>query len=38
LEEHAEKLQGTVKELEKENYYLERKDKVLRGFVGNYQS
>ncbi len=37
MKEHTRRLQGTVEELEKRNYYLEREDRVLRGFVGNYQ-
>jgi len=38
LEEYAEKLQKTVKELERENYYLGREDRILKGLVRNYQS
>jgi len=37
LEEHAEKLQGTVKELGRKNYYLGRKDRVLKRLVRDYQ-
>ena len=37
LEEYTEKLQGTVEELGKENYYLEREGKVLKGLVEDYQ-
>ena len=34
LEEHARKLQGTVEELGRKNYYLGREGRVLRGLVG----
>ena len=37
LKEYTEKLQGTVEELGKENYYLEREGKVLKGLVEDYQ-
>ncbi len=37
LEEHARRLQETVKELEEKNYYLKREDRILRGLIGNYQ-
>ncbi len=37
LEEHTRRLQGTVKELGRKNYYLEQEDRVLRGLVGNYE-
>src|SRR6266498_2953564 len=37
LEEHTGKLQGTVKELERRNYYLGQEGRVLRGLVGDYQ-
>ena len=37
LEEHARKLQGTVEELGRKNYYLEREGRVLRGLVENYE-
>src|SRR6266498_4602915 len=37
LEEHARKLQGTVEELGRKNYYLGREDRILRGLVGDYQ-
>ncbi len=37
MDEYAKKLQETVKKLGRENYYLERKGKVLRRFVRNYQ-
>ncbi len=37
LDEHASKLQGTVEELRKKNYYLGREGRVLRRLVGNYQ-
>ena len=36
LEEYAEKLQGIVKELKRENYYLRKESRVLKGLVGNY--
>src|SRR6266545_7644152 len=37
LEEHARKLQGTVEELGRKNYYLEREGRELRGLVGDYE-
>jgi len=37
LKKYVEKLQETVEELERKNYYLGRKDRVLRGLVGDYQ-
>src|SRR6266542_2107885 len=37
LEEYARKLQGTVKELGRRNYDLEREGRVLKGLVGDYQ-
>src|SRR6266540_3666293 len=37
LEEHARKLQGTIEELGRRNYDLEREGRVLRGLVGDYQ-
>src|SRR6266498_1620305 len=37
LDEHARRLQGTVKELERKNYYLGREGRVLRRLVGDYQ-
>jgi len=37
LEEHARKLQGTVEELGRKNYYLGREGRVLRGLVGDYE-
>ena len=37
LDEHARRLQGTVEELERKNYYLGREDKVLRELVGEYE-
>ncbi len=37
LKEHSNRLQGTVEELEGKNYYLKKKGRVLRGFVGDYQ-
>ena len=37
MEEHTRRLQGTVEELRRKNYYLEQEDRVLRGFVGNYE-
>jgi len=36
LEEHVEKLQGTVEDLRRENYYLEKKGRVLKGLVEDY--
>src|SRR6266511_4369730 len=36
LDEHARRLQGTVEELGRKNYYLEKEDRVLRGLVGDY--
>ncbi len=37
LKEHTEKLQRTVKELRRKNYYLGQEDRVLRGLVRDYQ-
>src|SRR6266542_3956503 len=37
LEEHIRRLQETVEELRKKNYYLEQEGRVLRGLVGNYE-
>ena len=37
MEEHAEKLQETVKELRRENYYLGREGRILKGLIGDYQ-
>src|SRR6266508_1885461 len=37
LEKYTGRLQETVEELGRRNYYLEQKDRVLRGLVGNYQ-
>src|SRR6266536_5183457 len=37
LEKHARKLQGTVEELGRKNYYLGREGRVLRGLVGDYE-
>src|SRR6266498_714863 len=37
LDEHARRLQGTVEELERKNYYLGREGRVLRRLVGDYQ-
>ncbi len=37
LEEHTGRLQGTVKELKKRNYYLRQEGRVLRGLVEDYQ-
>ena len=37
LEEYTEKLQRTVENLGRENYDLERKSRILRGLVGDYQ-
>ncbi len=37
LDEHARRLQETVKELERKNYYLGRKSKVLKGLVEDYE-
>src|SRR6266540_6490661 len=37
LEEYARKLQGTIEELGRRNYDLEREGRVLRGLVGDYQ-
>ncbi len=38
LEEHIERLQETVKELKRRNYYLGQEGRVLRGLVGDYQA
>src|SRR6266540_7547943 len=37
LEEHTEQLQRTVEDLERENYYLGKEGRVLRGLIGDYQ-
>ena len=37
MEENARRLQGTVEELGRRNYDLERKSKVLRGLIGDYE-
>ncbi len=37
LDEHVRRLQGTVEELKRKNYYLGRKDKVLKELVGKYE-
>ncbi len=37
LEEHIRRLQETVEELRRRNYYLGQKNRVLKGLVGNYQ-
>src|SRR6266498_264221 len=37
LEEYARKLQGTVEELGRKNYYLGREGRILRGLVGDYE-
>src|SRR6266540_4942313 len=37
LEEYAEKLQRIVEDLERENYYLGKEGRVLRGLVEDYQ-
>ena len=37
LKEHTERLQGTVEELGRRNYYLRQKGRVLRGLVRDYQ-
>ncbi len=37
LEEHLRRLQGTIEELEGKNYYLERKGRVLRRIIEDYQ-
>ncbi len=37
LDEHTRRLQGTVEELGRKNYYLGREDKVLRELVGEYE-
>ncbi len=37
LEEHTRRLQGTVEELERKNYYLEQEGRVLKGLVENYK-
>ncbi len=36
LDEHARKLQGTVEELRRKNYYLRRENRILKGLVGDY--
>src|SRR6266498_4290726 len=38
LKEHTGKLQGTVEELERRNYYLGQKGRVLRRLVEDYQN
>src|SRR6266540_2986442 len=38
LKKYIRRLQGTVKELERKNYYLEQEGRVLRGLVRNYES
>src|SRR6266540_6624075 len=37
LKEHTGRLQGTVEELGRRNYYLGQEDRVLRGLVEDYQ-
>src|SRR6266536_6062425 len=37
LDEHTGRLQGTVEELRRKNYYLGRESRVLRGLVGDYE-
>ena len=37
LDEHAKRLQRTVEELGRKNYYLGREGRVLRGLVRDYQ-
>ncbi len=37
LDEHTRRLQGTVEELGRKNYYLGREDKVLRELVREYE-
>ncbi len=37
LKEHTGRLQGTVEELGRRNYYLGQEGRVLRGLVGDYQ-
>src|SRR6266542_6032408 len=37
LEKHARKLQETVEELGRKNYYLGREGRVLKGLVGDYE-
>src|SRR6266498_924732 len=37
LEEHTRRLQKTVEELGKRNYYLGQEGRVLREFIGDYQ-
>ncbi len=37
MEEHTEKLQGTVEKLERKNYYLKREGRVLKELVEDYQ-
>ncbi len=37
LEEHTRRLQETVEELRRKNYYLEQKDRILRGLIENYE-
>ena len=38
MKEHTRRLQGTVKELGRRNYYLRQEGLVLRGRVRDYQS
>ena len=38
LDEYVRRLQKTVKELERKNYYLKRESRILKGFVRDYQS
>ncbi len=38
LKEYIGKLQKTVKELEKRNYYLRRESRILRELIRNYQN
>ena len=37
MEEHTGRLQGTVKELGRRNYYLGQEGRVLKGLVKDYQ-
>ncbi len=37
MEEHSRRLQGTIAELEGKNYYLERRGRVLRRIIEDYQ-
>ena len=36
LEEHSKRLQGTIEELRGKNYYLKRKDRILRRIIEDY--